>query len=438
MKYIEKLKSFRRVAIASVVALAAYGLFCGSAYAQQAAPSPSPATVKASDDKETKEVKKVAEQPKPPEPRFKLYGWIEGGITGNPDAPVDSHNFGHLFTDRANEPLLNQVVITGERALDPNATGFDWGFKAQFMYGSDARYIHSLGMMDLTTNDRVQPDFPEVYASAHIPIPATGGLDLKLGKFVTLEGAETIDPRTNVFYSHTYIFNFGIPFNNTGFQSVLHVNKYLDLYAGINRGVNTSIQDNNHSIAFEGGIGLNLLDGNLTTLAITHVGPETPHNNHDWRYLNDITTTWKITKNFTSITDLNLIYDAGVDAYGYGGAQYFTYAVNDWLQLGVRGEIWRDDKGFYVAQFRANNDFIHIERGDNIPFDPSNLGGGETTYFAITGGVTIKPPVPKPLAGLLIRPEVRYDRSLTDRFKPFEQNTSRDQWTIGFDAILEF
>jgi Putative beta-barrel porin-2, OmpL-like. bbp2 len=435
MKYIKKLKSFRRVATASVVALAAYGFFASSSYAQQAAPSPSPATVKASDGKETK---KVAEQPKPPEPRFKLYGWIEGGITGNPDAPVDSHNFGHLFTDRANEPLLNQVVITGERALDPNATGFDWGFKAQFMYGSDARYIHSLGMMDLTTNDRVQPDFPEVYASAHIPIPATGGLDLKLGKFVTLEGAETIDPRTNVFYSHTYIFNFGIPFNNTGFQSVLHVNKYLDLYAGINRGVNTSIQDNNHSIAFEGGIGLNLLDGNLTTLAITHVGPETPHNNHDWRYLNDITTTWKITKNFTSITDLNLIYDAGVDAYGYGGAQYFTYAINDWLQLGVRGEIWRDDKGFYVAQFRANNDFIHIERGDNIPFDPSNLGGGETTYFAITGGVTIKPPVPKPLAGLLIRPEVRYDRALTDRFKPFEQNTSRDQWTLGFDAVIEF
>jgi hypothetical protein len=220
------------------------------------------------------------------------------------------------------------------------------------------------------------------------------------------------------------------------------VNKYLDLYGGINRGVNTSIQDNNHSIAFEGGIGLNLLDGNLTTLAVTHLGPETPHDNHDYRYLNDITTTWKITKNFTSITDLNLIYDSGADAYGYGGAQYFTYAVNDWLQLGVRGEVWRDDKGFYVAQFRANNDFIHFERGDNLspsfPVDPSNLGGGETTYLEVTGGVTIKPPVPKPLAGLLIRPEVRYDRSLTDRFKPFEQNTSRDQWTIGLDVILEF
>jgi hypothetical protein len=429
--------------ISGFVALSIYATaFSVPLYAQQVTPSPSQASVAALDGKETKEVKKVAEQPKPPEPRFKLYGWIEGGITGNPDAPVDNHNFGHLFTDRANEPLLNQMVITGERALDPNATGFDWGFKVQFMYGSDARYIHSLGMMDLTTDDRVQPDFPEVYASAHIPIPATGGLDLKVGKFVTLEGAETIDPRTDVFYSHSYIFNFGIPFNNTGFQSVLHVNKYLDLYGGINRGVNTSIQDNNHSIAFEGGIGLNLLDGNLTTLAVTHLGPETPHDNHDYRYLNDITTTWKITKNFTSITDLNLIYDSGADAYGYGGAQYFTYAVNDWLQLGVRGEVWRDDKGFYVAQFRANNDFIHFERGDNLspsfPVDPSNLGGGETTYLEVTGGVTIKPPVPKPLAGLLIRPEVRYDRSLTDRFKPFEQNTSRDQWTIGLDVILEF
>ena len=114
----------------------------------------------AADGKESKEAKKVVEQPKPPEPRFKLYGWIEGGITGNPDSPTDNHNFGHLFTDRSNEPLLNQVSIVGERALDPNATGFDWGFKAWFMYGSDARYTKSVGFADLVTDDRVQPDFP--------------------------------------------------------------------------------------------------------------------------------------------------------------------------------------------------------------------------------------------------------------------------------------
>jgi hypothetical protein len=44
--------------------------------------------------------------------------------------------------------------------------------------------------------------------------------------------------------------------------------------------------------------------------------------------------------------------------------------------------------------------------------------------------------MPKPFAGLLIRPEVRYDRALT-RTKPFDQLTDRDQWTLAIDAILE-
>src|SRR5258708_25289297 len=107
-------------------------------------------------------------------------------------------------------------------------------------------------MMDQTANERFQPASPEVYASVCLPIITAGGLDLKLGKAVTLEGAETIDPRTNVFYSHTYIFNFGIPFNNTGIAGVLHVNKYLDFYAGIDRGVNVTFKDNNSSVTFEG------------------------------------------------------------------------------------------------------------------------------------------------------------------------------------------
>ena len=46
------------------------------------------------------------------------------------------------------------------------------------------------------------------------------------------------------------------------------------VYAGVNRGVNMAFSDNNSSLAFEGGFGLNLLDGNLTVVALTHDGPE--------------------------------------------------------------------------------------------------------------------------------------------------------------------
>ncbi len=69
----------------------------------------------------------------PPEARFKWYGWIESGITFNPDDPSDRQNFGHLFTDRANELLLNQAVLTAERTLAPSGDNFDWGFKAQVL-----------------------------------------------------------------------------------------------------------------------------------------------------------------------------------------------------------------------------------------------------------------------------------------------------------------
>jgi hypothetical protein len=372
-----------------------------------------------------------------PAPRFKISGWIDSGITFNLDSPRDNQNFDRLFDDRANEPLLNQVVINFERALAPQPGEFDWGFKLQFMYGSDARFIHSLGLFsDTAATSIVQPDLVEGYLNLHFPIVSEGGLDLKLGKFVTLEGAETIDPRTNFFYSHTYIFTFGIPFNHTGALATLHATKWLDLMAGVTRGVNTSIEDNNDSLAFHGGIGLNFNEGKVVVAASTHIGPETPNNNHDQRYLSDITTTWKITDKLTSITDLNYALDEVSDAQAYGIAQYFTYAINSWLTAGIRGEIFWDDDGFYVVSFANTHDPMRALEGEPT-IDPRTVGGGKTTYGAITAGVNIKPPMPKPLGGLAIRPEIRYDCSLNDT-RPFNNSSDRDQFTAGIDFIVTF
>ena len=372
-----------------------------------------------------------------PAPRFKISGWIDSGITFNPASPQDNQNFGRFFDDRANEPLLNQLVINFERALAPQPGEFDWGFKLQFMYGSDARYIHSLGLFsDTAATSIVQPDLVEGYLNLHFPIISEGGLDLKLGKFVTLEGVETIDPRANFFYSHTYIFNVGIPFNHTGALATFHGTKWLDLYSGITRGVNTSIEDNNDSVSFHGGVGLNLLDGKLTILATTSIGPETPNNNHDQSYFNDIAITAKITDKFTSLTDLNYALNEVSDAQAFGIAQYFTYAINSWLTAGIRGEIFWDDDGFYVVSFANTHDPMRALEGEPT-IDPRTVGGGKTTYGAITAGVNIKPPMPKPIPGLTIRPELRYDRALNGTH-PFNDSRNADQFTMGVDFILTF
>ncbi len=53
---------------------------------------------------------------------------IEAGTTLNPFRPADGLNFGQLFTQNANTILLNQLLLTAQRPLNPRATGYDIGF----------------------------------------------------------------------------------------------------------------------------------------------------------------------------------------------------------------------------------------------------------------------------------------------------------------------
>ena len=246
-----------------------------------------------------------------------INGWSEYGVTFNSQRPPDGVNFGHLFTDKANSLLGNQSILTIQRPLDPKATGYDFGFKFQGMYGSDARYTHFLGEFDRVTSRRDQFDIVEAHALVHLPWLTAGGIDVKAGQYVTLEGAEVITAPDNPLYSHSYIFNFGIPFKHTGVMTTTHVNDTVDIYAGIDTGVNTTFGnnglpstrngDNNKAAAFHGGIGLNnLLNGKLTILATTHIGPENPDvpavraacacdPNRALRYLTDVTITYTAT-----------------------------------------------------------------------------------------------------------------------------------------------
>src|SRR5712664_4113157 len=134
-----------------------------------------------------------------------ITGLVEVGASGNPNNPAVT-NFGQLFTDKSNSFFLNQALLTVQRPLDPKATGYDFGFKFQAMYGSDARYTHFLGEFDQSIGERNQFDIVEAHALFHLPWLTTGGIDLKVGQYVTLEGAEVINAPDNALYTHSYIF----------------------------------------------------------------------------------------------------------------------------------------------------------------------------------------------------------------------------------------
>ncbi len=93
---------------------------------------------------------------------FEISGHVEAGATFNSNE--SDINFGHLFTDKGDRVLLNQALVTAQRPLDPKATGYDFGFKFQAMYGSDARYTHFLGEFDKSISDINQFDIVEAHA----------------------------------------------------------------------------------------------------------------------------------------------------------------------------------------------------------------------------------------------------------------------------------
>ncbi len=385
---------------------------------------------------------------------FSVSGHIEGGVTFNTYPTPDGINFGQLFTDRANTPLLNQALVTAQRPLDPKAAGYDFGFKVQAMYGTDARYTHFLGEFDEWIDDIGQLTFVEANLQVHLPWLTPGGIDLKIGQYPTLEGIEVIPAPDNPLYSHSYIFNFGIPLVHTGVLTTTHLTDWLDVYAGFDTGVNTTFGccgpdsgDNNHGVAFHGGFGFTLLDGALTLLATTHIGAENPNTpavqaacacdpNTALRYLNDIAVTWKATDKFTAMADLNYIRDDGFNADGYGAALYGMYQINDMLRLVGRAEIWRDNAGFFVAAFPGNLDFVKTEHGDP---SATVIAGTPTTYSEFTLGLTITPRIPanRFVTAVMIRPEIRYDASLNGT-TPYAAGTNASQFTIASDVVLKF
>ncbi|MEE3625171.1 outer membrane beta-barrel protein [Nitrospirillum sp. BR 11752] len=378
-----------------------------------------------------------------------ISGLVEAGITAANHGLDRGPNYGHLFTDRTDQLVLNQAV--GTIAKDAGSgDDFGWGFKLQGLYGTDARYTHFLGELDRAIGERTQLDIVEANLTAHIPRVAGGSLDLKVGQYASPLGAETIVASGNPLYSHSYIFNFGLPFKHTGALATLHLAGGIDLYGGVDSGVNTSLgRDGDNNDAWSGifGFGYATADGTATLVALTHVGPENASTkaplglaraNDEARWINDAVLTVKANDALTLITELNYVRDDLVKAEAFGAAQYATWKYSDALSLTLRTELFRDVQGFYVSAYQRNQDYALAEAGWPTRAPVLSAGQG-ATYMALTAGVTWKPAaslgwdaLPD---GLALRPEVRYDRSLGNA-RPFAGE--QGQTTFGLDMLIPF
>src|SRR5439155_6431624 len=119
---------------------------------------------------------------------------------------------------------------------------------------------------------------------------------------------EVIYAPSNYLYSHSYIFNFGIPFKHTGVWTTTHVNDQLDVHVCAVVGINTgSFDDNNNAWSLHSGFMWKdaAEDEHLTINGSLHIGAEDPHDNDHKRYIASMQTTLKLSENLTALTDYN-------------------------------------------------------------------------------------------------------------------------------------
>jgi hypothetical protein len=414
-----------------------------------------------------------------------ISGHVDAGTNINPDSPDNNINFGQLFTDRANSFRMNQANIAVQQDIDSSASVFNWGWRIEGMYGTDARFTHTVGLFDRATNSPYQWDLVEGSVSGHFPVIFGGGIDVKAGIYPTPIGYEVIDANGNFFYTHSYIFNYGIPLKHTGTYATGHVTDMIDVWAGVDTGVNAGMpflrgSDNNHTGAILAGIGINNPLPNLTILGLAHIGAENGYvagascasgatacyggrgPNRYSRQIYDLVTTWKATDQITVVNETNYIRDDLFHATAEGTAFYGIYKWNDEWSFGARGEVFRDDQGFFVTSFQESQAFMNAERGIGMgnAVGPTNIfnsgyNAGRATYSELTLGANWSPAIAFPnqlpsTLGLTIRPEFRWDHAfgLTPGLHPFgvtkasvaagTVGTKDDQILLSVDAIIAF
>ena len=113
----------------------------------------------------------------------------------------------------------------------------------------------------------------------HTPWLSSGGMDWKIGRSPTPLGYEVMDPSTkSILFALGSIFQFGLPFKHTG--AYRHLARHCPgghlWRASTQARTQRSVRwvTDNGAIGGLGGYGLNLMGGNLTVVALTHIGLE--------------------------------------------------------------------------------------------------------------------------------------------------------------------
>jgi hypothetical protein len=337
-------------------------------------------------------------------PGVKISGYAEASYSYSTE-PSGTAIVGRIFDRVHDQAMLNGLVLVLDKPYD--ADKLSAGFHGELIFGQNASVIKSGGF---SLGD--QGDIPHLYGTLNIPTPNGNGLQLKFGRMVTLMGVEVIEDVVNPNWSEGYQFIYVENFTALGLSAEYKFNQYLDAQLRVNNGWDV-VQDNNSRKSFMGRLGIYPDDKSSIGL-VGYVGPEQAVDSTADRYGVNVILNRKVGSK-TSVwlqgdygqEEANAaLPDPAQDAKWWAIGGWLTHDFTPGFGLALRADYLDDQNGARTSGF--------------LGF-PSNTGlkVGSAT---LTANIRAWPQV-------LVRPEVRYDRSDLEAF-----NGKKDQATVSFSA----
>ena len=410
---------------------------------------------------------------------IEIGGWMNGGATFNPSHSTNGYNGPVTFGDRANQAQFNQFNMFLKRDVVNSGKSWDLGFRADFMFGTDAIFTQAYGnpsfdpttgaphstrgdwdLNILNTGRNYGVALPQAFVEIYAPI--ANGLTIKAGHFYTPIGFESVPAPNNFFYSHAYTMQYGEPFTHTGVLTHYNVDKNIVFMSGAITGSGTGGWDGNfnRNMSNWGGIGgiTYTTDDKRSSLNIAGTGSHQSARNNAFWGMYSVVAKHMITPKTHFILQHDHGYADNVLGVGQttpGQAQWYginTHLYQDVLHdlsIGIRGEWFRDRDGFRVWQpgrVSAGTNGLDATNLHSFPVHGAgNLSASQAAdYYAITIGANWKPAKrlkidTKALQQFNVRPNIRYDRadSLTQAaYRPF--GGQKDQVLFSMDFTLPF
>jgi Putative beta-barrel porin-2, OmpL-like. bbp2 len=163
--------------------------------------------------------------------RAKVYGWVAGSFNFSTSA---QNNFPVSYDIFPNKIELNQAVVYIERL--PNTvqnTHFDWGYHVTGFYGIDYRFTTAKGYFSeqLLLSNR-QYGFDPVLEYLDLYFPVKDGLNIRMGRFLSVPGIEAQLAPNNYNMTHSLLYTID-PFTDTGIYASLKLNKQWIVQFGV-------------------------------------------------------------------------------------------------------------------------------------------------------------------------------------------------------------